>query len=683
MSERIRSALSLFILIAAVLLFMGAAPDASAPHDHAAMMAQQAAPAESDGFWSNLMKSYIPRQVCMNNERDVIWLNLISDSVIALAYYSIPIGLVYFVRKRRDFTFHGLVVAFAAFILACGTTHVFNIISIWHPVYRLDGIVKAITGGLSVMTAIALWPLIPKALAVPSPAHLRAVNEDLRRANATAEHANRAKSQFLANMSHEIRTPMSAIIGYTDLIMDPNQTVSDRLAYINTIRRNGEHLMGIINGILDLSKIEAGKYTISPGPCSPSQVLGDVASLMRVRAAERDLDFFVRNEGPIPATVRTDVASLRQILINLVGNAIKFTEKGSVEVVMRVAEYNGAPCLRFEVSDTGIGISPEQLKTLFEPFAQGDGSLTRRYGGTGLGLTISKHLVELLGGKVEVISEVSRGSTFRFTIATGPLEGIPLVKNWREAYVTVDAPQWSPRRQLRGRVLLAEDWEVNRQLISIYLREAGLEVAMAENGVVCCQKALDAAAEGKPFDVILMDMQMPEMDGYAAATRLRNKGYRGPIVALTAHAMSEDRAKCLSAGCTDYLSKPVRREDLLVMVGRYVHEEKRPGEEKPHIHSTVSEEMKPLLLSYLSQLPEKVAELERLSAQAESAQISKVAHDLAGTGGMFGLMAISHAAIQVESAIMSGKDVETMRYAVRELIEVIRSVEGYQEPSKK
>jgi signal transduction histidine kinase/FixJ family two-component response regulator len=678
MSERIRGVCFSLVLAVLAAISWGAAPAPPAAHNHAEMVSQAPATA-ADGFWTGLLKTYTPRSQCMNDENPVIWLNLISDAAIAISYYSIPLALIYFVRRRRDFTFHWLIVGFAAFILACGTTHVFNIIAIWNPVYRLDGIVKAITGVLSILTAIAIWPLIPKALAVPSPSSLRQANEKLQLANADAQKANLAKSQFLANMSHEIRTPMSAIIGYTDLIMDPRQTVSDRLAYINTIRRNGEHLLGIINGILDLSKIEAGKYSVNRTFCSPSQILGDVSSLMRVRAAEKNLDFFVRNEGPIPATIHTDPTSLRQILINLVGNAIKFTDVGSIEVVMRLEENGGKPRLRFDVSDTGIGITPDQSKRLFEPFAQADQSTTRRHGGTGLGLAISKRQVELLGGSITVVSNVGKGSTFTVTIDTGPLEGIATVKNWREDYVNVEVASVAPRKFLHGRVLLVEDWEVNRQLLTVFLRDAGLEVVTADNGVTGVKAAMDALAIGKPYDVILMDMQMPEMDGYEAASTLRSKGYTNPIVALTAHAMSDDRAKCLAAGCSDYLSKPVRREDLLVMVGHFVAEVSNPTpiRERPTLHSTATEDLKPLLHAYVQQLPEKVAMLEKLAMGAEPTRLLSVAHDLAGTGGMFGLMAITTAASKVESAVLSGKDREYVNIAVRELIEVLRSVEGY------
>ena len=398
----------------------------------------------------------------------------------------------------------------------------------------------------------------------------------LQQAKEAAEASSRAKSEFLANISHEIRTPMTAILGYADLMVDPSQGPSDRLECIHTIRRNGAHLLQLINDILDLSKIEAGKLEVEAIECSPVEIVADVASLMRGRAMEKNLQFDVEYVGPIPRVIRTDPMRLRQILMNLCGNGIKFTQHGGVRILVRLAENadadNDMPRLRFEVIDTGIGMTDEQLKRLFQPFMQADSSTTRRFGGTGLGLAISKRLAAMLGGDITVQSMPDKGSRFVLEIETGPLrnvEWIDPVEVETSRHVADDSEHADTPPQLYGlNILLAEDGIDNQRLISFHLRKAGAKVTIAENGRIAVEAALKASEANAPFDVILMDMQMPELDGYGATTYLRYKGYSGPIIALTAHAMKGDREKCLKAGCTDYAAKPIDRNTLLAVIAR-------------------------------------------------------------------------------------------------------------------
>ncbi|MEE9294224.1 MAG: response regulator [Phycisphaerae bacterium] len=429
------------------------------------------------------------------------------------------------------------------------------------------------------------------------------MNQKLDEAKRQAELASESKSEFLANMSHEIRTPMTAILGFAETLLERDLADSTRLGAINTIRRNGEYLLGIINDILDLSKVEAGKMKVEWIRCSPCQVVAEVASLVRVRAKAKGLPFRIEYVGSVPETIQTDPTRLRQILINLIGNAIKFTETGDVRLIIRFiparpdqsepqAQARGIshePLMQFDVVDTGIGMTDEQVAKLFQPFSQADTSTTRRFGGTGLGLTISKRFAELLGGDITVVDSTEGvGTCFRATVAirapsasagytaAGPLDGVKMIENPLEATFcrvardTVEEAVRIDHTELRGcSLLLAEDGPDNQRLISYLLKKAGAQVAVVENGQLAVDAALAARDQGDPFDAILMDMQMPVMDGYQATALLRSKNYTGPIIALTAHAMAGDREKCLRAGCNEYEAKPIDRSRLIQTVSRF------------------------------------------------------------------------------------------------------------------
>jgi PAS domain S-box-containing protein len=390
-----------------------------------------------------------------------------------------------------------------------------------------------------------------------------------------ARAATQAKSEFLANMSHEIRTPMTAIMGYTDLLYedgDLGKAPKQRLEYINTIRRNGEHLLSIINDILDLAKIEAGKMIVETIAASPAQIVEDVVSLMRVRSQGKGITLDVVFETDVPETIQTDPTRLKQVLLNLVGNAIKFTELGGVTLRIGLDQSTpGAAFMRFQVEDTGIGMTPEQTERMFGAFEQADAGTTRKFGGTGLGLKISKRLAEMMGGFITVSSQLGKGSVFTAVVGVGSLEGVPMIQHEKAGHVVSRPP--APKgvdTQLKGlRILLAEDGPDNQRLISFHLRRAGAEVKVVENGRLAVEAltadgTLDGPLTDPPgFDLLLTDMQMPELDGYGAARMLRAKGCTMPIVALTAHAMAGDAEKCIGAGCDAYASKPIDKDTLL------------------------------------------------------------------------------------------------------------------------
>jgi signal transduction histidine kinase/CheY-like chemotaxis protein len=408
---------------------------------------------------------------------------------------------------------------------------------------------------------VTLWVLSCRAHSVTR-GQLHAIGE-MRQARAAAEAASRAKSEFLANMSHEIRTPMTAILGYAELLSDEGQPLEQRRACLDTIRRSGEHVLTIINEILDLSKIEAGGLAVQATLCSPAAIAGDVASLLAKQARDKQIRLEVACDGPVPSAIQSDPLRLRQLLINLVGNAVKFTQNGSVRITLCM---DGPQHLRIDVADTGIGISPEELSGLFQPFAQAEGA--QRFGGTGLGLAISSKLAALLGGQISARSIAGEGSTFTLTIPTGSLDGVEMVDSLTTEHPRTPAPQLAAPR-LEAHVLLAEDALDSQRLVAMLLTRAGARVEVAQNGKIAMEKALKAAQHGAPFDLILMDMQMPEVDGYEATRSLRERGYRGAIVALTAHAMPEDRARCLAAGCDDFATKPIDAKALIARCAQW------------------------------------------------------------------------------------------------------------------
>ncbi|MEM9345572.1 MAG: ATP-binding protein [Planctomycetota bacterium] len=393
---------------------------------------------------------------------------------------------------------------------------------------------------------------------------LNRVNGQLAASLVATRKANESKSLFLANMSHEIRTPMTAILGFSDLLLDPASSESDKRSAAQTIKRNGQHLLALINDILDVSKIEAGRLEIESVQTPLGRLLSDVAELLGQRARDKSLAFDVGIDGSIPSSIMTDPTRLKQALVNLAGNAIKFTEVGGVAITARYLPEQQQ--LVFEVKDTGIGMTPQQMGKLFKPFSQADASTTRRFGGTGLGLTITSQIARILGGQVDVSSEPGQGSTFTMTIQTGELDGVAMIDTIRPSGAITPSDACLPK--ITGHVLVVEDGLDNQRLIQHVLKKAGAEVTLCENGLDGMNAALSADAAGRPYGLVLMDMHMPVMNGYTAASELREHGYKGQIVALTANAMSDEMDKCIAAGCDFYLTKPIDRPVLIREVAR-------------------------------------------------------------------------------------------------------------------
>ncbi|MEM9753952.1 MAG: ATP-binding protein [Planctomycetota bacterium] len=401
--------------------------------------------------------------------------------------------------------------------------------------------------------------------------------QELETARISADAANHAKSAFLANMSHEIRTPMTAILGYAEVLRDESISEKERCDHLNTIQRNGQHLLTIINDILDVSKIEANQMTVEQIETRPLELLDQVISLLKVRAEDRGVDLQLEPAYPLPTAIQSDPVRFRQILLNLIGNAIKFSPQGRVTVRPRFEPNENR--LIVQIADSGIGMSPEQVERLFQPFTQADGSTTRKFGGTGLGLTISKRLATMLGGDIEVTSTPGQGSTFTVSITTGPVDpsvivdddlGATRAMKHRPTLTTKSKPA-APDEPLAGRILLAEDGKDNQRLITFILKKAGFTVDLAEDGQQALDKLAEARADGQTYDVVLMDMQMPRVDGLTATRTARQSGYTGPIVALTAHAMDEHRKQAMDAGCTDFATKPIDRAALLELLEQLIN----------------------------------------------------------------------------------------------------------------
>ncbi|MEK6805443.1 MAG: response regulator [Pseudomonadota bacterium] len=385
-------------------------------------------------------------------------------------------------------------------------------------------------------------------------------------ARRAAEDASRAKSQFLANMSHELRTPMNAIIGFADLAQRTREELR-RDKHLEHIESASRSLLAMLNDILDLSKIEAGRLALEMQPFQLSQLLDKLAGLFGAQAQAKSLSLRVQGPAVLPPSLLGDALRLEQVLVNLLGNALKFTGGGSVELkVERLDDENGQVQLRFAVSDTGIGMSAEQLASLFRPFSQADASIARKYGGTGLGLSISKHLVEMMGSRLDVESKPGLGSRFHFTLGFAPAVETAAVPGavTRRARIS----ELGAARDLRGaRVLLVEDNAMNRRLAGEILRDAGVVLDLAEDG----RKAI-AAVKTRTYDAVLMDVQMPEMDGMEATRRIRAlpECESLPIIAMTASAFEDDRANCLKAGMNGFLSKPIDAEQMLALLAKWV-----------------------------------------------------------------------------------------------------------------
>ena len=511
----------------------------------------------------------------------------------------------------------------------------------------------------------------------------QAIAVDLEKSVARERAANRYKSEFLANMSHELRTPMNSIVGYAELLSRPNVDKPKHDAWVGHIRQSTNYLLSLINDVLDLSKIEAGQMTVSKERCSLPEIVSNVRELLSGQASERLLEYRFVYEGRVPEWIETDPVRLQQILVNLVGNAIKFTRKGSVTVRIRTrADANASKeQLQFEVIDTGIGIEAGALSRLFRPFSQVHATGDARFGGTGLGLDISRHLARLLGGEIEVESEVGKGSTFTLWLRLDRAEpaGVPTGSPHDRT-----ADHIGPRAFAERRFLIVDDSAENVEVLRFLITESGGDADAADNGARGVEMALGAVKGGRPYDAILMDMNMPVLDGYSATRRLVESGCKTPVIALTALALAGDEQRCLDAGCVDYISKPVVPSRFFQTIWRNLWPRSTAVvAERDDTTSDDADELplslagnprfQPLVDRYVASFRGLIVEFREHFAVERFERLRTGAHRLRGTAANYGYPAISKAAGKCEDAMRNGAPSSEIGQRLDELCALMQS----------
>jgi CheY-like chemotaxis protein/HPt (histidine-containing phosphotransfer) domain-containing protein len=487
-------------------------------------------------------------------------------------------------------------------------------------------------------------------------------------------------------MSHEIRTPMNAILGFTE-VLRRGYGQSDRnwRKHLGTIHSSGRHLLELINDILDLSKIEAGGMKVERIPCALHRIVRDVIQVLSVKAREKSITLECEFASAVPETILSDPARLRQILTNLVGNSIKFTEQGGVRIIIGLSA-GPRPQLSLAVADTGIGVPEDKQKTIFDPFVQADSSVTRKFGGTGLGLAISRRFAQALGGDIMLRSEAGKGSVFTVTIDTGPLDGVKMLEP-EQALSASEETKNESRQNWQfpaARILVVDDGDENRELVTVVLEEIGLKVEGAENGEVAVRKAIE-----EDFAVIFMDVQMPVMDGFTATRQLRTRGLKTPIIALTAHAMKGFEEEIMAVGFSGYLTKPIDIDAMIHKLAEILRArsleaehtkqaveptardtdiETKTVDDEPPLVSRLAHNprFRPIVEKFVSRLAVQLDAMSKAWQDKNFDDLAGLAHWLKGAGGTVGLDAFTKPAAELEQ-LAKAKDADQIQGKIEQL----------------
>lgn len=629
---------------------------------------------------------FMPHGFCLKWDPALVMLMVGANIGIAVAYFAIPLALIIFVRKRKDLAYPWMFRLFGSFIIACGLTHVVKVLTIYYSCYWLEAWIDAITALISIVTAILLWPLIPRALSLPSPKDLENLNQELRVARDNALEASKLKSLFVANISHELRTPLTALLGMNELLSSTDLDEEQKLL-LDTSNSAGKSLLTMVNDLLDLTRLEAGKLGIETSPINLETLINEAVRAPRAECETKGVTLTTNFDRQVPEEVYGDPVRIKQVLSNLLTNAVKFTSAGTIEVSTQlISSTDESLLVKFTVRDTGIGFGEGDSERIFEPFVQAQSGSTK-HPGAGLGLAISKLLVQLMDGEIAASSQgKGLGASFWFTVALYKKSGI--TRRHEETNL-------APEKSFNGKLLVVEDDRLLVKLAERQLEKLGATFKIVQNGA-------DALSEWKTgqYSLILMDCNLPDLTGYDITAEIRKleSDSRIPIVAMTAGAMEGDRQRCIASGMDDYLSKPYTIKQLEEVLTRWLSPSsdsplpvqndspdaslaagstsgayaswstmKSEAVDLPRLTRAMTlAELEVLLPIYASNSDELIAKLETSLKNTDAVAISKLAHQLKGSSRIMYARRMDALCVEIEHSAQK-EDFERVKERINDL----------------